>query len=776
VLLAWMAAALLLATTGATVSIGQQPAGSGIWEVLAERPAAPPQMALTGQFAVARLNRPAFAALVQNAPAEGDATVANTVIITIPMPDGSFGTFTVMDSPILAPELAAAFPAFRTFSGQGVSDPTATARFGWTDFGFHAIVISASGTTYVDPYDATTTDLYVSVSKANAARPRDPFICNLPGSSALDAVPSVAPVTNGATLRTYRLAMAATGEYTTAAGGTVGAALGRIVTTMNRVNGIYERELAVRMTVATGSAGNPTSLIFTNGGTDPYSNNDGGAMLTQNQVTVDALVGPANYDIGHVFSTGGGGVAYLQSVCDAGIKAGGVTGSGNPTGDAFDVDYVAHEIGHQFGGNHTFNSDSNFCSGNRSPSHASEVGSGSTIQAYAGICNPENLQPNSDDYFTFVSLNEMTAFVTSGGGASCGSSAGTGNTAPSVSAGSNYTIPISTPFTLTASGSDPNGDTLTYAWEQHSFGTASNSVVSASTDNGSRPIMRSYLPTTSNARTFPKLTYILNNANTAPTTYTCSGGPCLTGEILPTTSRAITFQVTARDNRAGGGGIATASMIVTTTNTAGPFLVTAPNTAVTLSGGATSVVTWNPANTAAAPVSAANVRILLSTDGGTSFPTVLAASTPNDGTQSVTIPSVATSTARIKIEAVDNVFFDISNTNFSITAAAPPTFTDDPLVAGTTVVKAVHITEMRAAIDSLRAGQGLGAMTWTDTTLTATSTVVKAVHITEMRTALDAVYTARGLTPPTHTAITATVTTVTAAHVTSLRNAILAIW
>jgi hypothetical protein len=650
-------AAVILMTSGGGDDGAVQAQGT-VWEAVADRPGATTR--IDGPYALARLNKAAY-----------DATVAQSAItITLPLSDGSFGRFMARESSILVPELAAAFPTFRTYVAQGIDDPSATARLGWTDLGFHAIVLAASGTTYVDP-SSPASDLYIAVQKSSLVRPSNPFICSFNNDDALSAnrALNAFPITNGTSLRTYRLALAATGEYTIAAGGTKAAALSRMVTSMNRVNGIYERDLAVTMTLATGTGGDPTALIYTSAA-DPYTNDDGGAMLDENQANIDTVIGTANYDIGHVFSTGGGGVAALRSPCAASVKAQGVTGLDNPVGDAFDVDYVSHEIGHQFGGNHTFNGLSGNC-GTRSSSNAYEVGSGSTIQAYAGICGAENLQRNSDDYFTVESLNEMTAFITNAStGGSCGSASATGNTVPTVSAGSSYTIPVSTPFTLTASGSDSNGDTLTYNWEQYNLGTSSNSVLSASTDNGTRPIMRSYPSTTSSARTIPKLTYILNNANTPPSTYTCSGSTCLTGEILPTTSRTMTFHVTARDNRSGGGGIATSSMTVTSSSGAGPFVVTAPNTAVTLTGNSTTNVTWNVANTTASPVSAANVRILLSTDSGATFPTVVSASTANDGSETVTVPNTATTTARLKIEAVGNIFFDVSNTNFTIVAGS----------------------------------------------------------------------------------------------------------
>jgi len=684
----WMrvtvAAASIIWAGGGGMTVGGQqlvagPSSDGVWQGVSQPSVAADaaRRDIQGPSVIVRLDKAIFDAIARRAPLEGtERDAAVDVVLTLPMPDGRYGRFRVQESPMLAPELAAAFPEFATWRGQGLDDPTATTRFGWTAAGFHAIILSAAGTVYIDPLTRGNLDEYVSFFKLDAPRQGAGFIC-LVGDADLGVQNRLAgtfPLTNGDTKRTYRLALAATGEYTIAAGGTKALALSRMTTTMNRVNGIYERELSVRLTMATGSATDPTALIYTDGATDPYTNTNGKTMLNENQANIDLVVGSANYDIGHVFSTGGGGVASLQSTCASTTKARGVTGSSNPTGDAFDVDYVAHEMGHQFGGSHSFNGTSLNCgSSNRSAAHAYEVGSGSTIMAYAGICSPEDLQPHSNDQFHVESLNEVTAFLTVGGGATCGTTAPTGDTLPTLTSGTSYTIPQQTPFALTATGADLNGDAVTYQWDEFDLGTASSSVATASTDDGSIPLFRSYTPSANPVRTFPSLTYILNNANVPPSTYACSLGTCLTGETLPSTNRTMNFHVTARDNRSGGGAVVTSLVHVTSTTAAGPFAVTSPNTAVVWAGGSTQTVTWNVAATTAAPVSTANVKISLSTDGGTTFPMVLAASTANSGSAVVTIPTIATTTARIKVEAVGNIFFDISNANFSITAtsAAP---------------------------------------------------------------------------------------------------------
>lgn len=585
---------------------------------------------------------------------------SSPLLIMMPTPEGTFVRFAVVESPVMAPELAAQFPDIRTFSGQGLDDPAATIRLDVGPAGFHAMVLSPNGDYFIDPHNRFDTGHYVVYGKRGVTRSSDyenlgP--CLEPPDPAwaahlrqLAASRPMTPV--GPQLRKYRLACAATGEYTQYHGGTVPLGQAAIVTAINRVTGVYEKEVAVRLELVA----NNSMIVYTNPSTDPYNNNNGVQMLGQNQSNLDAVIGNANYDIGHVFSTGGGGVASLGVVCVSGLKARGVTGLPNPIGDVFYIDYVAHEMGHQFGANHTFNSVTSSCGGgNRNASTAYEPGSGSTIMAYAGICGADNLQSNSDAYFHTISFDEIVAYTTIGSGNSCPTIIATGNNAPVVSAGTGgFTIPISTPFALTGSASDPDGDALTLCWEEFDLGPAG----SPNLPSGNAPIFRSFVPVSTPTRTFPKLSDLLNNTQTI-------------GELLPTYTRTLTFRLTARDNRNGGAGVDYATIAFNVSNAAGPFAVTSPNTAVAWHALSEQTITWNVANTNAAPVNCASVKILLSTDGGMTFPITLVSSTPNDGSEQVTIPDNQTTTARIKVEAIGNIFFDISNTNFTISEPVP---------------------------------------------------------------------------------------------------------
>ena len=642
-----------------------------------------------------RFDEALFAEAVRGVAVERpDEVAAPATLLELPHPDGRLVLFRVVESPVMAPELAARFPEVRTFRGEGVDDPTASVRFDVSPRGFSAMVLSASGAWYVDPWTRGNAEFVAAYHRRDAVRDaQSTFRCEGPAArpgvppSAFRVVRSEAGAADlprlsvGGTLRTYRLALATTGEYSAFFGGTTALVHAELVAAVNRVVGIYERELSVRMTLVPSN----DSLIFLNAATDGYSNDDGGAMLGQNQSMCDSVIGNASYDVGHVFSTGGGGVAYLGVVCTPGWKAGGVTGSGNPTGDAFWVDYVAHEMGHQFGANHTFDSRVSSCGGgNRNDPTAYEPGSGSTIMAYAGICGSENLQLNSDPYFHAASFDEIVAYISdtsSGQGGSCPTTASTGNSAPAVAAGADYAIPARTPFALTGSATDPEGDALTFGWEQLDLaatGTGTNGPPLV--DDGSRPIFRSFSPTTSPTRVFPKLSDVL--AGTA--TY---------GETLPTTTRTLTFRLTVRDNRAGGGGVDSDTTVLSVTNTGSAFSVTAPATAVSWPAGSTQTVTWNVAGTTGAPISCANVAIALSTDGGLTFPATLLDSTPNDGSQAVTLPATPTpgASARLKVGCVGNVFFAISRPSFTISApVSSPTITavapaTGPVAGGTTV-------------------------------------------------------------------------------------------
>ena len=583
--------------------------------------------------------------------------LAGGLVLALPMPDGSFAEYRVVASSVMAPELQARYPRLRSYLGQGITRPSETVRLSDTPKGFRALVFSPRGSVLIDPYAVGDDEHYLVYYKqdygVDQARLLEAFgdeIVEADAHGEDGAEPARTRVENGELLRTYRLAVAATGEYTRFhsddnSNPTVEEGMEAIVIAMVRVNGIYEREVAVRMELVP----NNDEVVYTDPATDPYTNNNGAAMLGQNQTTLNDVIGVAKYDIGHVFSTGGGGIAGLGVVC-TGSKARGVTGLSAPVNDIFYVDYVAHEMGHQYRGNHTFNGSSGACAGgNRNPSTAYEPGSGSTIMAYAGICGGDNTQNSSDDYFHNVSLNEIVNFITNGLGAICAEGTETGNTAPSVEAESGFVIPVETPFVLTGTVEDAETpETLTYNWEEYDLGPAGSPIRTVP------PLFRSYEPTEEPVRYFPRLDRLLDNL------------PPAKGENYPVDDRTLQFRLTARDNAAGAGGIADIQIAVTTDEEAGPFVVTFPNEEdLTFAAGGEMEVTWDVAGTDEGDVDTPTVDILYSDDDGETF-TVIAEATDNDGAETITLAEDETDEGRIMIRAVDNIFFDVNDEPFEV--------------------------------------------------------------------------------------------------------------
>ncbi len=603
-----------------------------------------------------QLNQTALKNVLSEAPDEAAVRVrASQSVIMLPMPDGSFQSFQYVESPIMAPELAAKYPEIRTYLGQGIDDPHATVRFDWTSAGFHAFILSPSGTVLIDPYVEGQTDQYVSFYQHDVSPEAAAWTCltddsTEPVEGLLEGQIGLLGSSSGGTLRTYRLAMAATAEYTASKGGVTQTAAS-IATIVNRLTGVFEQEFTIRLQLVS----NNDLLIYTNAATDPYTNGNLDAMLDQNQTNLDSVIGSANYDMGHVIGTqasGASGLSYVGIICNNGMKAKAGSASASWNEESFTMRIIVHEMGHQLGSHHTWNG-TGCPAGQWGSSSACEPGSGSTIMAYPGSCGTDNIQSSNDHYFHAISYEKIRAYCSTGTGGTCGTTSATGNTVPSIGVPGPLTIPKMTPFTLTATGSDANGDPLTYCWEEMDLGPRQ---AVTDPDNGSSPIFRSWPATSSSSRTFPRLSDLLNNTTAL-------------GEQLPNTNRTLVMRCTVRDNRAGGGGVNSADTTLTVTTLAGPFAVTSPNTAVTWNG--TRTVTWNVANTNVSPVSCSQVNILLSTDGGNTWPYTLASNTPNDGSQSVTIPAVVTSQARIKVEAVGNVFFDVSDVDFTTSCTTP---------------------------------------------------------------------------------------------------------
>jgi len=578
----------------------------------------------------------------------------------LPDPNGRLQPFNLIPAPIMAAELAAKFPQITTYQIVAMNDGGVNGRLDFSPNGLHAIIHSPDGTWYIDPYSRENNQLHLSYYQRDYARPAaftellptiDTAIPAFAGIHLPEKVDShlrgndmIDPymISENQQMHVYRLALATTGEYVQYHGGTQIDGIIAVVTAVNRVNSIYERETAVRLELVAGN----DQLIFTNPATDGYNNDDGLVAIAQNQAILDNVIGSANYDIGHLFSTGSGGLAQIGAVCEAGRKGQAATGLFAPEGDPFYVDYVAHEIGHQFGALHTYNGDGDWCAYGHSAANAYEPGSGSTIMAYAGLCSPQNLQANSDPYFHADSLSAIRNYVTTH--PTCGEVMNPLNTAPDITSiiTDGLTIPANTPFALTATATDPNGDSITYAWEQVDTGPAG----APNQPIGNAPLFRSFTPITNSTRILPQLQTLLGD------------GAWPMGELLPTTSRTLHFRLTARDNRGypTGGGVAMADVAVNVEGTAGPFKVLKPETAVIWSINNPHEIRWSVANTDQPPIDCTHVQLSLSNDGGWTYPTLLAAHEPNDGTAMIQFEEVA-GNGRVKVACESNLFFALSS-------------------------------------------------------------------------------------------------------------------
>ena len=577
--------------------------------------------------------------------------------ISMPHPNGEIHEYTVEENTTMTDGLKAKFPMIRSYNGYNNVTGNSV-KWDVTPHGLHAVIFTQEdGTYYIDPLFKGNNDIYIVYRRNDfqTDKVKECLVTAEPGKPSNAGTPKSFLTCE---MRLYRLALSATVEYTNFHGGTKAQAQAAQVTTMNRVNGVFERDLGITMTIIPNN-----DLIVFEGATnsDPFSNGNPGNMINENQTTVDGIIGSANYDIGHVFGTNSGGLAGLGVICFGGQKARGVTGSGAPIGDPFDIDYVAHEMGHQYGANHTQN---NNC--NRNNATAMEPGSASTIMGYAGICAPD-VQNNSDDHFHGISLQEMGSRITNTG---CAAITSIANTAPQILAtNGNVTVPAGTPFALTAQTFDADGDVLTFCWEQMDNEVSTQPPASTSTGG---PNFRSNPPTVDPTRYFPSLASL------------ASGGP-FTWEVVPTVTRTMDFRLSVRDKPLGVIGCNDfADVTVSTDANSGPFIVLYPSaTGIVWNASTTETVTWDVANTDVAPVSCSNVDIFLSTDGGLTYPTQLADDVPNTGFANVSVPNVGTTTARIMVISQAGTFFDISDNDFEIvqlnfdyTLSASPTIVE----------------------------------------------------------------------------------------------------
>lgn len=583
------------------------------------------------------------------------------VVIQFPNINGAMEQFQVWESSNFEPALQAQFPDIRAYVGKGITDPTAILNFSLSPKGIQTMVFRADkGTEFIEPYTKDSS-VYIIFDSASRIAGKLPFVCSTEDIAINQTLSNKlvnTTLSSAQSYKTMRLALSCTGEYGQFHGGTVSGALAAMNATMTRCNGVFEKDLAIKLLIIA----NNNLVVYTNPSTDPYS--AAANMANWNaelQSTLTSVITEANYDIGHLFgATGGGGNAgCIGCVCVNGTKGRGITSpaDGIPQGDTFDMDYVAHELGHQMGGNHTFTHTAENNSVNVEP------GSGSTLMAYAGIGGGgTDMQSNTDDYYCYKSIVQIQ---TNMGSKTCPVSTSLAVTNPRpgvIVAGAAYTIPVGTAFKLTGTGTGTAGEVLTYCWEQNNDATiVGGTATFPSPTKTDGPNFRSRLPSSSPVRYMPQFSDVL------------AGNLVNTWETVSSVARTMAFAFTVRDNVLGGGQTNSAATTVTVVDAGGAFAITNPSTEnVSWNTGSSQTITWSVAGTTGSGINTANVNILLSTDGGATFPTVLAASTANDGSETITLPSTASSTTRILIEAVGNIYYAVSKNialGYTITTA-----------------------------------------------------------------------------------------------------------
>ncbi|MDK1288355.1 reprolysin-like metallopeptidase [Pseudoalteromonas umbrosa] len=588
--------------------------------------------------------------------------VDGDISIQLPSPDGELYEFQLTPYSVMPKVLASKYPEIKTYTGVMVTNPAVRGTFDFSPNGFFGVYELSGKRVFIEPINRKSQQnraLYRVYNKHAiiSQSVKSEYVLHEPIKRNVKiAAQTQSRLSNKLQYRfglnedlKYRLAIVTTGEYAQFHGGTKLSVMAALVTLVNRVNQIYMRDLSTSFELIA----NNDDLIFLDPTADPFVNDD-----TDIDKIADAIANITNadsYDIGHLVGTGAGGLAGFGVACTS-AKAEGVTGNPQPINDAFAIDYVAHELGHQLGADHTFNGLVGACDGNRVEDAAFEPGSGSTIMGYTGICETQNLQANSDPYFHVYSLEQMATFTRQADGSSCGVRTAKSNQAPIVEAGENYTVPARTPFTLSGSATDADGDILMYSWEQSDLGGATNSPQEDGVDMGTGPLFRVFSPVTDGSRTFPKMADVLS-------------GQVSYGEALPTTSRSLNFKLLVRD---GAGNIADDSMTVTVVGNEQGFSIQDP-TSGTLWTLGTQMVRWETADTENAPISCSSVDILLSLDGGETFPTVIADNVANDGQQEVTLSGLVSSAdGKLKIKCNNNIFFAVNSGNLQIQGSSEP--------------------------------------------------------------------------------------------------------
>ncbi|TLP79295.1 reprolysin-like metallopeptidase [Maribacter sp. ACAM166] len=605
--------------------------------------------ALGKQFSKQRLQVEKGKAFILNKEQflEALSVKGDTKIIYFPNEQGNQIPFLIEDAHLFSKKLAEKYPSIKSYKGSALHDVAIQVRFSVSHKGVQSMFnkVGEKGALFMQK---AADDSYVLYRRTEQKKRDLDFICRTMPSVMEYSQNRTAKLVDDQTLRTFRVAISASGEYTQFHGGAKADALAAINATLTRVNGVFERDLAINLELIDTT----DFVIYTDPENDPYT----GSLSSQVQNTLTSVIGEANYDIGHLFNqqdnTLDGNSGFIGAVCKDGRKGSAYTTLSSPTGDAFDIDLVAHEMGHQFGANHSF-------------SHISEgttvqvePASGTTIMGYAGITGDNNVADNSDDYFHYVSVVQIRDYLKT---VSCGQSQVLTNTPPTITSLLDYNVPIATAFVLDGEANDVDTfNILSYTWDQIDNGVVTQATFGPSNPAGAN--FRSFPPSLTPYRYFPNLNRILNGelTQTQPTTGD-------SWETVSNIGRSMNFSLTVRDNALNGGQSISDELRVSVINEAGPFIVTTQSNPESFVAGTIQTISWDVAKTNLAPIGAETVSIFLSTDGGLTYPTAVAENILNDGSQSIIVPSIDTSTGRIMVKADENIFFAVNAASFTIT-------------------------------------------------------------------------------------------------------------
>ncbi|MBM1105579.1 proprotein convertase P-domain-containing protein [Aurantibacter crassamenti] len=571
----------------------------------------------------------------------------NSNTVYFPDVDGKLVAFNVKETPVMDAKLSAKYPSIKSYTGYGLQSTGDKVRFSVSHNGVQAMIVHGNGTSNTF-MQKIANESYVVYTRDSFQKKDVDFICSTKTSAnkIVNFKASAAKPIDGQVLRKFRLAVSATGEYTEFHGGTVASALAAINATVTRINEVFESDLAVTLELIATT----DKVIYLDSDTDPYGSN----LNAQAQSTFTDEIGTANYDIGHLFhkDTANGNAGVVGTVCVDNLKGSAFASHPNPEGDFFDLDYVAHEMGHQLGANHTWSFD------DEDTAVQTEPGSGSTIMGYAGISGVDNVASSGDDYFHYNSIVQIADYLD---GIGCAQETVLTNNPPSITPTGNFVIPKSTAFVLSGSASDiDTDDVLTYTWEQIDDGIITQANFGPNNPSGAN--FRSQRPSVDSVRYFPKLPRILsgNLTQTVPPINSA-------WESVSDIERDMNFALTVRDNAIGGGQVTADLVHVDVVNNAGPFLVTSQAENEVYVAGDVMEVTWDVANTDLAPVNALTVDIFLSIDAGATFPITMATNIANNGSHQFVVPGLSATNARVMVKANDNIFLAVNGADFEIT-------------------------------------------------------------------------------------------------------------